>query len=152
EAEVVLDPPRGSRLAAEHGALDDQRVEPLGGAVDGSAEAGGPTADDEQVDLLSRLQLEADPERARELAVARPAQLDAARKPRQRQVLGLAPRDQRRRLLAVGGVGPGEGEALAPGEVEQPSRLLGVARAEDLDPDPLALLQQLAPLHEGCEQ
>ena len=54
EAEVVLDPARGARLAAEHGALDHQRVEPLRGAVDRGAEAGRPAADDEQVDLLAR--------------------------------------------------------------------------------------------------
>src|SRR4051794_6900397 len=42
EAEVVLDPPRGPRLAAEHGALDHQRLEPLRGAVDRGAEAGRP--------------------------------------------------------------------------------------------------------------
>ena len=78
EAEVVLDPPRGPGLAAEHGALDDQRVEALGGAVDGGAEAGRAAADDQQVDLLARLQLEPDPQRPRELAVARPPQLAAA--------------------------------------------------------------------------
>src|SRR5439155_16635611 len=62
EAEVVLDPARRSRLAAERRALDDQRVEPLGGAVDGGGEAGRAAADDEQVDLLARRQLAADPE------------------------------------------------------------------------------------------
>src|SRR5207237_3444068 len=52
EAEVVLDPARRSGLAAERGALDDQGVEPLGGAVNGGGEAGGAAANDEQVDLL----------------------------------------------------------------------------------------------------
>ena len=78
EAEVVLDPARRARLPAERGALDDERVESLGGAVDGGAEAGGAAADDEQVDLLSRRELAADPERARDLARRGRAQLGAA--------------------------------------------------------------------------
>ena len=90
EAEVVLDPPRGARLAAEHGALDEQRVEALRGAVDGGAEPGRAAADDEQVDLLPLRQLEPDAQRPRELAVARPAQLVAAGQPHQRQLVGLA--------------------------------------------------------------
>jgi hypothetical protein len=53
ESEVVLDPARRSGLAAERGALDDQRVESLGCAIDGGGEAGGAAADDEQVDFLT---------------------------------------------------------------------------------------------------
>ena len=87
EAEVVLDPARGPGLAAEHGALDHQRVEPLGGAVDGGAEPGRAAAEDQQVDLLAVGQLQPDPQRPRELAVARPLQLGAARQPHQRQLL-----------------------------------------------------------------
>ena len=68
EAEVVLDPPRRARLPAERRAVDDERVEPLGGAVDGGAEAGGAGPDHEQVDLLARRELAADAERARDLA------------------------------------------------------------------------------------
>ena len=90
-------------LAAEHGALDHQRVEALRGAVDGGAEAGRPAADDQQVDLLALGQLEPDPERPRELAVARPPQLGAAGEPHQRQLLGVELADQRRRLLARSG-------------------------------------------------
>src|SRR5205085_4797530 len=67
EAEVVLDPARRSVLAAERGALDDQRVESLGGAVNGGGEAGGAAADHEQVDLLARRQLASDPERTQHL-------------------------------------------------------------------------------------
>ena len=65
EAEVVLDPARRAGLPAERGALDDERVEPLGGAVDRRAETRGPAADDQQVDLLARRELAADAERAR---------------------------------------------------------------------------------------
>ena len=54
EAEVVLDPPREARLSAEHGALDDQRVEALGRAVDRRAQAARPAADHDEVDLLAR--------------------------------------------------------------------------------------------------
>ena len=94
EAEVVLDPPRGPGLAAEHGALDHQRVEALRGAVDGGAEPGRPAADDQQVDLLARRQLEADPERPRELAVATGA---AARCPPGSRTSGSSSARQRAR-------------------------------------------------------
>jgi len=52
KAEVVLDPPRGSRLAAESAVLDHERVQPLRCPVDGGAEAGRAAPDDEQVDRL----------------------------------------------------------------------------------------------------
>ena len=74
EAEVVLDPARRAGLAAERGALDDERVEPLGGAVDGGAEAGRAAADDEQVDLLASGRA-----RARSRARGRPRRCSAAR-------------------------------------------------------------------------
>ena len=48
EPEVVLDPPRRARLAAERGALDDERLEALGRAVDGGAEPGRTAADDDR--------------------------------------------------------------------------------------------------------
>ena len=86
KAEIVLDPPRRARLPAERGALDEERVESLGGAVHRRAQAGRPTADDQQVHLLARRELEADPQRPRELAIARVLQLRAAREPHQRQL------------------------------------------------------------------
>ena len=52
EAEVVLDPPGRAGLAAEHRALEHQRLEPLRGPVHRGSEAGGPAAHDQQVDLL----------------------------------------------------------------------------------------------------
>src|SRR5262249_61516113 len=67
EAEVVLDPAGRSRLAAERRALHDERLEPLGGAVDRRAEAGRAAADDEQVDLLAGREVQTDPEPARDL-------------------------------------------------------------------------------------
>ena len=130
------------------GALDHQRVEALRGAVDRRAEAGRPTADDQQVDLLALLELETDSERPRELAVARPSQLAAARKAHERDVGCVELLDQRRRLRVLLGVDPGVGKPQAPGEVHQPTRLARLAWADDLDPDPLALLEQLAPLDE----
>src|SRR5262249_30609602 len=64
EAEIVLDPARCSRLAAESTALDHERVQPLGRGVDGGAEAGRAAADDEQVDRLHGAQVETDAQRA----------------------------------------------------------------------------------------
>src|SRR5439155_3432220 len=68
EAEVVLDPPRRARLAAERRALQDQGVEPLRGAVDGRAQPAWARADNEQVDLLARRELAPDAERAQHVA------------------------------------------------------------------------------------
>ena len=90
EAEVVLDPPRRARLAAEGGALDDQRLEALGGAVDGGAEAGRPGADDEQVDLLARQAA-----RARRQVTARPGPATALAAPRRRAAERAATRPAR---------------------------------------------------------
>ena len=64
EAEVVLDSPRRARLSAESGPVDHERLKAFRGAVDGGAQAGGPGADHEQVDLLPGGELEADPKRA----------------------------------------------------------------------------------------
>src|SRR5262249_59653407 len=63
EAEVVLDPLRRSRLAAEGGALDHERVQPLRRGVDGGAEPGRAAADDEQVDRLRLVEVEPDAQR-----------------------------------------------------------------------------------------
>src|SRR4051795_3578140 len=58
KAEVVLDPAGGSGLAAEHGALYDEGVEPLGGAIDGCGEPRRAAADHRKIDLLARPELE----------------------------------------------------------------------------------------------
>ena len=144
EAEVVLDPARGPGLAAEHGALDHERIQPLGGTVDGGAEAGRAAADDEQVDPLGRGELEADPERSGELAVARPLELLSARQADEGQPLRVE--------LLAGAVVPAVREAHPARELDQPAGVRGVAVADDLDPDPLAPLQQLAAADEGGEQ
>ena len=96
EAEVVLDPARGARLATEPGALDDQGVKPFRGAVDGRAEAGRAGADDEQIDLFACSELEADPERPRELAVARSIQFDPAGQPDKGKLVRIDPVDEDR--------------------------------------------------------
>jgi hypothetical protein len=68
EAEVVLDSSGRPGLAAERGALHDERVEPFGGAVDRGREPGRAGAHDQEVDLLARCELEPDPESAQHLA------------------------------------------------------------------------------------
>ncbi len=97
EAEVVLDPAGRPRLAAERGALDDERVEPFGGAVDRGREACGAAADDQQVDLLARRELEPDPERAHHLAGSWTVQLSPAGEPHERELAAVrrAPRPAR---------------------------------------------------------
>ena len=86
KAEVVLDPARRPGLAAERGALDDEGVEPFGGAVDRGREACRAGADDQQVDLLAGRELEPDPESAEHLAGGRAIQLSSARQPHERQL------------------------------------------------------------------
>ena len=54
EAEVVLDPGGRARLAAGCLALDHDRPEPLGRAVHGGCQAGGPGTDDHRVVLRGR--------------------------------------------------------------------------------------------------
>ena len=46
----------------------------------------------------------------------------------------------------------GVGKPQAPREVQQPTRLARLERTDDLDPDPLALLEKLAPLDERGEE
>ena len=153
EAEVVLDPPRRARLAAERRALDDERVQALRRAVDGRAEAGGAAADDQQVDLLARRKLEADPERARDLARRRAAQVGPAGEPHERQARRVELRDQRRGLRS----------SCAGSRQVNGSRLLRakssirIVAAEECGPTistpmPCDVLQRLAPRDERREQ
>ena len=152
EAEVVLDPPRRPGLAAEHVALDHQRVQALRGAVDRRAEPRRPAADDQQVDLFARRQLEADAERPRQLAVRRPPQVDAARQPHQRDLLRRQVGDQRCRLGVLVGVAPGVGEPLAFRVLGQVPGRVVPGRPDDLEADALDPLQHFAALDEGREQ
>jgi hypothetical protein len=154
KAEVVLDPARRSGLAAEHGALDDQGLEPLRGAVYGGPETRRAASDHRQVDLLARAELQPDPDRARELAVARVAKLDPARQPHERQLVLLEIGDDRLRLriMLAFGVAPDVRETSAPRVVDQPARRCRGPRPDDLQADALALLEDLAPAHERVQQ
>ena len=109
KAEVVLDPPGGAGLSAEHGALDHERVEPLGGPVHRGSEPGGPAADDQQVHLLALRELEADAERAQQGAVAGVLHHGPAGEPHDRRVglaaVGCAPASRFTPSLAGGRAG-----------------------------------------------
>jgi hypothetical protein len=115
EAEVVLDPSRRSGLAAQSGALHDQRVEPFGGAVDRGGQAGGAGADDEQVDFLTRRQFAADAERTQHFASRWVLQLGAAGNPNERGLCSA------RRL----GVLPAEWKPVRADEVQHLHRRRG---------------------------
>ena len=143
EAEVVLDPAGRAGLAAERGALDDQRVEPFGGAVDRGGEARRAAADDQQVDLLARCELEPDPERAQHLAGGRAVQLSSAGQPHERQ---------RAAVRAAPSSCQVYGEPVRAREIEHPHRRLGAVRADDLEADPLHALQRLAAGDERGEE
>ena len=88
EAEVVLDPRGRARLAARRLALDHDRPESLGRAVDGGRQAGGPRADDHRV-VLRGGRLGRDVEQ-----LGHPAQL--------RSHDGLAVHDADRGVVALG--------------------------------------------------
>ena len=120
EAEVVLDPPGRAGLPAQCRAVDDQRVEPLGCAVDRGAQARGTRADDDEIDLLPRLELAADSKRAGNLAGRRCAQFCAARQAHQRQGRRIEPRDKLGggRIVPALGIAPGDRQPVAPRELE----------------------------------
>jgi hypothetical protein len=84
KAEVVLDPGGGAGLAAGSLALDDDRPQSLGGAVDGGREAGWPGTDDHRV-VFGGGGLGVHAEQVRDPAQARPhrglAVDDADRRP-----------------------------------------------------------------------
>src|SRR5207342_3580574 len=109
--------------------------EPFGGPVDGGGEAGGAGADDEQVDFLTGCQLASDPQRAQDLASGWMVQL------------GVAWESDQWRLCSVRrcGLVPGEGEPVGAGEVEHLHRRRGGVRPDDLEADPLDLLERLPP-------
>src|SRR5439155_8703021 len=67
KAEVVLDPGGGACLASASRALDQQRPEALGRAVDRGRQSGRPTADDHHVVAVLR-GLGLEPERLRQAA------------------------------------------------------------------------------------
>src|SRR5207244_10630278 len=123
EAEVVLDPARRSRLAAERGALDHERVETLRGPIHGCRQPSRPGADDEQVDLFAALELAAYPERTEDVTARRVLELEAARKPHERRLLSTG------RLLVV----PAERQPVGPRHAEHPHRRPRRARPHELD-------------------
>ena len=124
EAEVVLDPPRRSRLAAESAALDHERVEPLRCAVDGGAEPGRAAADDEQVDRLLLVEVEPDSQRPGHLAGGGIPKLRPSRKAHERNLVIRKPGDlgERLRMLGAVGVQPRERQAVAARELDELSR------------------------------
>ena len=152
EAEVVLDAAGRAGLASERRALDHERVETFRGAVDGGRQARGPAADDEQVDLLERLELAADPERAQDLAGRRRCELDVAGEAHERQARVVDSFDERCEGGVPRRVAPRVGQPVPRRELDHlHGRLRGV-RADDLEPDSFDALQCLAAGHEGREE
>ena len=154
EAEVVLDPARGAGLAAQRRALDDERVEALRGAVDRGAEAGRAAADHDAGRPPRAARARA---RCRARATSSPlvglrssGRRAAARAgaPRARGRRAAPPRPGRRRAR----VAPVWGRRLR--LANSTIRRVGAERArpDDLDPDPVELLERLAPRHERRQQ
>ena len=128
EAEVVLDPARRSGLAAERGALDDQRVESLGGAVDGGGEAGGAAADDHEVVVVDGRR-GGDAEALGELEHGRALEHRAVLQQRDRQarLVDAGHRQQLARLAVALDVEPARRHAVAREEVAQLVRVAAEA-------------------------
>ena len=139
EAEVVLDPGRGARLAARGLALDHDRPQALRGAVDRGREAGRAGADDHRV-VLGCGRLGAEAEQLRDAAKLRPHDGLAADDADRRQVVA---RRQRAAPL-LGGVGlvglePGERDLVAVEEAPQ----VGARRVEPVPDDDRAWRRRL---------
>jgi hypothetical protein len=73
EPEVVLDPARRARLAAQRRAFHDQRLQTFGCPVDRRSQAGRTGPDHDEIDLLARGEFETDPQHAGHLAAGRVA-------------------------------------------------------------------------------
>ncbi len=91
KAEVVLDPRRRARLAAERARVEHDDREPFGGGVDGGGETRGSGADDRDVVDLARVDRADEPDAARELALARVPQ----QRVRRRRARSAAPTARR---------------------------------------------------------
>ena len=155
EAEVVLDPARRARLAAERRALDDQgaRGPPRRRRPRRRGPPGPPPITTRSTSSRA-CELEADPERARHLARRGAAQLRC--RPAGARAAGSAgssastARD--RASSECSGSRQVYGRRLLPRELDHPPRRLRRARADDLDADAVDLLQRLAAGHERGEQ
>jgi hypothetical protein len=116
KAEVVLDPGRGARLAAEGAAIETDHREPFGSPVDGRRETGRAGSDDGDVVGLRRIDRSNETEAARELSLARIVQQRSVRAEHDRQLGGrdLEAVDQRLRAGVDVGVERVVGMAAAP--------------------------------------
>ncbi len=120
KAEVVLDPPRRTRLPTERRTLHDQRLKAFRRGVHRRAQAGRTAPDHDEIDLLASGELESDPQRARELAARRVAQLQAAWQPHERNLSRIERINQRRRIRTVRmlGIAPDMRETIAASKVD----------------------------------
>src|SRR5882724_1643217 len=146
EAQVVLDPHAAAGLAAGPGALQDDGVEPLGGAVDRRRQPRRPRPDHDQVvdRVVERL---ADPQGVRQLAVPRVTQEQLVAPGDDRGVgrghAELFEQPGHRRIIFQ--VEPGEEQAVAGQEVADAEGILGVAGAEDAEAGEVSRLAQELP-------
>ena len=135
EAEVVLDPARLAGLAARGLALDEDRAQPLGRAVDGGGEPGGAAADDDEV-VVREARLVGDAEALGELEQRGPLEDRAVLEQRDRQPVVVDRRDpeQLARLAVALDVEPARRDPVAGEEVADVVRLLREAVADDAHP------------------
>ena len=157
EAQVVLDPGRGPRLAARRHRIQHDGGQALRGAVDGGGQPGRAGADDDQVaGDRARARVE-QADAAGQLGVARVAQHLLPPPDHHRRVLGLDTQlaEQLLGLLVPLQVDPAVRQEVAGGELQQPPGVGREARADDpeanteLDQDRAA--DEIGPQHQVAE-
>src|SRR5439155_26305215 len=104
KAEIVLDPPRCARLAAEGAAGEDQHREPLRRRIDGGGKPRRPRANDRDVVDLRGIEGSNEAEATRELHLARIAEELPAGAEDDRQVLAVEVKTFEQRLRVGVGV------------------------------------------------
>ena len=113
-------------MTTERGALHDERLQALRGAVHRRPEPSRAAADDDEVDVLMGRELEPDAQRPRHLAARRVAQGDATGQANERKLVRTERSDELggRGIVGVLRIAPGVRQPVARGEVDDVPRRL----------------------------
>ena len=153
KAEVILDLRRGRGAPSGRDRVEQDRLQALGGGVDGGRETGRAGADDQQVAVAGAVRERPQADHSAELGCCRIAQHLLATPDHDRCLVRRHPElaQQRLGLGVLLEVDPRVRYAVARGELAQASRVRRIARADDAQPGALAN-QQRAPQKAGPDQ